>query len=140
MKKRELLAVVLILVISSLVIFWLFSNQIGLQKQISELQTQIDDLQDQNKELQDQKIGLQDRLDEKYGASPVSIIAGKMTGWDPYVSLTIQSRVNVTVQNNGTTELSGLVLNVRLVNVNNTDLGGGYQWIPKRIGYSHHRP
>jgi len=133
MNRRIVLGAVIAAVISLTVAVWLvyaqfsnFQTQIAeLQGQNSELQDQNNNLQNQVSELQNQNSALQDRLDEKYGASPVRITASKYTGWYPIVGLTISSQVNVTVQNNGTTELSGLTLTVRLLN-NNTEVGQGY--------------
>ena len=131
--KRKGLALILIIIIAMSSAARLVYNQISeLQTQINELQAQKGELQDQNNalqaqvsDLQSQNSVLQDRLDEKYGASPVQITASKLTGWSPIVGLTISSQVNVTVQNKGTTELSGLTLTVRLV-YNNTEVGYGY--------------
>ena len=124
--KRKTLAFVLIVVIALSVASWLVYNQISdLQNQISELKSQNDELEDQIGRLQNQNSVLQDRLNETYGASPVHIASVKMIGWSPIGGLTIASKVNVTVQNHGFTDLSGLALTVRLVN-NNTEVGNGY--------------
>jgi hypothetical protein len=124
--KRKALALILIIVIALSVASWLVYNQISdLQNQIGELRTQNDELEDQIGKLQNQNSLLQDRLIETYRASPVHIISVKMIGWTPIGGLTIGSRVNVTVQNNGSADISGLTLTVRLVN-NNTEIGRGY--------------
>jgi hypothetical protein len=124
--KRKALAIILIIVIAVSVAILLVYNQISdLQNQINDLQAKNDELQDQIGRLQNQNSVLQDKLDETYGASPVQITAVKMIGWTPIVGVTIGSQVNVTVQNNGFADLSGLTLTVRLMN-NNTEVGRGY--------------
>jgi predicted PurR-regulated permease PerM len=132
--KRKILAIVTVSVVSLLVAALFFYGQISnLQNQVGELQAQNSELQDQNSDLQDQ-IGelqnqnsvLQDRLDEQFGGSPVKIMAAELTGWAPLGGLTIMSQVEVTVQNIGSTDLSGLTLTVRLLNKNNVEVGDGY--------------
>jgi len=131
--KNKALAIATVIVVSILVTALFVYSQISeLQNQISKLQAENNELQDQASELQDQiaklqnqNSVLQDKLDEKYGASPVQITSAKLTGWTPIVGLTIASQVNVTVQNGGSTDISGLTLTVRLLN-NNTEVGDGY--------------
>ena len=53
-------------------------------------------------------------------------MAAELTGWAPIGGLTIMSQVEVTVQNIGSTDLSGLTLTVRLLNKNNVEVGDGY--------------
>lgn len=124
--KKNPLALLPIIVIALSVASWLVYNKISdLQNQISELKSQNADLQDQIGILQHQNSVLLDRLNETYVASPVHITSVKKIGWTPLGGLTIGSKVNVTVQNDGFTDLSGLTLTVRLVN-NNTEVGHGY--------------
>jgi type II secretory pathway pseudopilin PulG len=131
--KKKALAIATVTVVSILVTaLFVYSQISGLQNQISKLQAQNKELQDQASELQDQidtlqnqNSVLQDKIDEKYGASPVHIASAELIGWTPIVGLTIASQVNVTVENGGFTDISGLTLTVRLLN-NNTDVGDGY--------------
>jgi predicted PurR-regulated permease PerM len=132
--KRKALAFILIVIFAVSAAAWLVYTQVSeLQNQINELQAQNDELQDQIGELQNQNSALQDKLDKMYEASPVQVTAVERIGWTPIVGLTIGSHVNVTVQNKGTTELSGLTLTVRLVN-NNTEVGRGYVKQIDRLG------
>jgi hypothetical protein len=124
--KRTALALFLIAIIVLSIAAWLVYSQISeLQNQINELQAQSNELHDQIGELQNQNSALQDKIDKMYASSPVQITAVERIGWRPIVGLTIGSHVNVTVQNNGFTDLIGLTLIVRLVN-NNTEVGQGY--------------
>jgi predicted PurR-regulated permease PerM len=124
--KRTALAFILILVIALSAATWLVHTQISeLQNRIGELEDQNNALQTQVSELQNQNSVLQDKLNKTYEASPVHITSVKKIGWAPLGGLTIASKVNVTVQNYGFTDLSGLTLTVRLVD-NNTEVGNGY--------------
>ena len=138
--KRKILVIVTVVIAILMVTAVLVYSQISeFQNQISKLQAQNKELQDQTSELQDQaseledqiaalqaqNSALQDKLDEKYRYSPVHITSVKLTGWAPIAGLTIASQVNGTVQNGGSTDISGLTLTVRLLN-NNTDVGDGY--------------
>jgi hypothetical protein len=123
--KRKALAFILIAVFAVSATAWLVYTKVSeLQNQISELQAQNDELQDQIGELQNQNTALQDKLDKIY-EGPVQITAVEMIGWAPMNLPLIASKVGVTVQNNGFTDLSGLTLTVRVVN-NNTEVGDGY--------------
>ena len=75
----------------------------------SELHAQNDELHDQIGELQNQNSALQDRLDKIY-EGPVQITAVEMIGWAPLSLPLIASNVDVTVQDNGFTDLRGLTL------------------------------
>jgi len=131
--KRKILAIVTVTVVSLLLAGLFVYGQISdLQNQIIELQAQNNELQDQTSELQDeigklqnQNSVFQDKLDEKYGVSPVQITATERIGWTPIGGLTIMSSAKVTVQNNGSTDLSGLTLTVRLLS-GNTEIGDGF--------------
>jgi hypothetical protein len=131
--KRKALAIVIAIIALALASWYVYNSFGVLQNQIIELKAQNDELQDQIGELQNQNSALQDKLDKIYEASPVHIIAVERIGWTPIVGLTIGSHVNVTVQNNGFTDLSGLTLIVRLVN-NDTEVGHGYVKQIDRLG------
>jgi len=125
--KRKILVIVTVTVVSLLVTAVFVYSQISeLQNQISKLQAQNKELQDQTSELEDQvatlqaqNSGLQDKLDEKCGVSPVQITGTERVGWYPIGGVTIASAVIVTVWNNGSTDISGLTLTVRLLSGNN---------------------
>ena len=150
MKKRIVLGVVVVsifvLSVAALLIFNEFSI---LQTQIAELQAQNSELHNQNSDLQNETVELQDqnrRLQDQIGQlleqlgedykSPVEIIAFQWEdGFNPYGGVTLANRVNVTVQNKGAHDVSGLTLVVRLV-YNGTELNT-YTGFTKQIDILH---
>jgi uncharacterized protein YlxW (UPF0749 family) len=138
--KRKALALILIVVIALSVASWLVYNQnSNLQNQISELKSQNDELQNQNTDLQEQNTDLQDQLRELQKqlselqnmigiASEVKIIdANWIGGFNPIVGMTLAHPVNVTVQNTGVNDVSGLNLTVKLLDKDTqTEVGRGF--------------
>ena len=133
---------IFVLSVAALLIFNEFSI---LQTEIAELQAQNSELHNQNSDLQNETVELQDQnrqigqlleqLVEDYN-SPVEIIAFQWEdGFNPYGGVTLANRVNVTVQNKGADDVSGLTLVVRLV-YNGTELNT-YTGFTKQIDILH---
>lgn len=138
MKKSVTLILMAVIALSVVALF--------VEHQISELQNQIDVLQTQNNELQNQNTRLldnnrslqsqisylQNQLNNSevrgVGHSPVRITESKfIDGKYAIVGVTVQSKVNVIVQNEGNSTISGLTLTIRLLDKSTySDLGSGY--------------
>jgi hypothetical protein len=129
--KRRASAIVIIIIVATLIATLLIHNQISnLQSQISELQAQNDELQEQNDELQEQNTEMQyqiNDLQEHQTESPLRITdvlyAG---GFTPYIGLTIESTVYVTILNNHTYPVGGLTLINNLFERTGEESGGPY--------------
>lgn len=140
MNKKIALSTVLIAIIALALATWFVHNQISdLQNQISELQAQNRELQDQNTDLKEQNTDLKDQLRElqkQLGelqnmigiASEVRIIdANWIGGFNPIGGLTLAHPVNITVQNKGVNDVSGLNLTVKLLYKDTkTEVGQGF--------------
>jgi TolA-binding protein len=140
MNKKITLSIVLIAIIALALASWVVHNHVSaLQNQISELQTQNRELQDQNTDLQEQNTDLQEQLSElqnqlselqnKTGVAPdVKITAFKwLGGFNPIVGVTLSHPVNVTIQNTGSNDVSGLSLTVKLLYIDTqTEVGQGF--------------
>lgn len=115
--KRKALAIIFIIVIVLSIASWLVYNQIiELQNQKSELQSQINNLQNQNSYLHDRISQLLEQFGENY-TSPVKITAFVWEGgWLPIVGVTLYHPVSVTVRNYAAVNISGLELDVTLIN------------------------
>jgi uncharacterized protein YlxW (UPF0749 family) len=138
MKKSGALSVSASLIVLLIVSAWLVNNQFSslqtqvtaLEGQNSELQNQNNDLKNQTVALSDQNRQLQDRVSQLleqlricYNASVRIIDSEFVSGFNPFVGLTLINRVNVTVQNFGSNDVSGLTVTVELV-YNGTELWG----------------
>jgi uncharacterized protein YlxW (UPF0749 family) len=140
MNKKIALSTVLIAIIALALSTWFVHNQISdLQNRISELQAQNDELQDQTSELQEKNSNLQKQIDDLQNrllelqktidiASDVKIIdANWIGGFNPIVGVTLAHPVNVTVQNTGVNDVSGLNLTVKLLYKDTqTEVGRGF--------------
>ena len=111
MNRKIALSIVLIAIIALALASWFVNNQ------FSALQNQINELQARNGELQDQNTDLQNKL---YLARYVRITDFKWFGGiNPVAGLTLAFPVEVTVENTGVNDVSGLTLTVKLVYVGN---------------------
>jgi hypothetical protein len=126
--KRKILVIVTVTVIAILVAsFFVYAQINALQNQISELQTQ-------NSELQDQNTDLQNKL---YLARYVRITDFKWFGGiNPVAGLTLAFPVEVTVENTGVNDVSGLALTVKLVYVGTETMAAWHPYV-KRIDIIH---
>jgi hypothetical protein len=119
--KRKILVIVTVTVIAILVAsFFVYTQINALQNQISELQTQ-------NSELQDQNTDLQNKL---YLARYVRITDFKWFGGINHVAGgTLAFPVEVTVENTGVNDVSGLTLTVKVVYVGNETMAAWHPYV-----------
>jgi hypothetical protein len=132
MNKKIAPSIVLIAIIGLALAAWFVHNQIsGLQNQISKLQAENKKLQDQNTDLQDRLRELQNILAELQNklnvARDVKITAFKwLDGSDwPVIGLYLSFPIEVTIENTGVNNVSGLNLTAKLVYVGSeTEVAG----------------
>jgi len=121
--NRKALALVLIASIILSIAAWFAQSQISeLQSQNSDLEHQINELQDQNRDLQDENDELQEQLDllqKRVDFSPyvqITQFSSKEGWWNP-VGVTVALDFNVTIVNTGMSDIEGLTLEIRRLNV-----------------------
>jgi hypothetical protein len=139
--KRKALALALVMIVALSLATWFVYSQISqLQNQIGELQAQNSELQEQNRDLQNQTDELQNQLSELQKlidyAQDVKITAFKWVGgFNPVIGMALAHPVQVTIENMGVYDVSGLTLAVKLVYVDTqTEVGQGFT---KQIGVIH---
>lgn len=131
--KKTILAIALIFILAMSAASWFICNRIyELEYQNRELQTQKKQLEDQNSNLKSQLSNLQEQINQLINQtstmSSVKITAFKWVGdFNPIVGLLIGYTVNVAIRNNGTIDVNGLTLTVRLLYVaTGTAFGEGF--------------
>ncbi|MEM2107993.1 MAG: hypothetical protein QXL10_01755 [Candidatus Bathyarchaeia archaeon] len=121
--KRKALAIVLSAITALAFATWFVNNQFStLQNQISELKAQNKELHDKSKELEDQVSDLQNQLGKlQEAAENVDITALSIEDWENLGGLLYIKPFNVTIQNNGTQDVYGVVLSCKITG-NQSDL------------------
>lgn len=125
MNKQIIGAVAVVILIVAAISVWQITS---LQTQIANSQAQNNDLKSQNGELQNQTTWLQDqnkelqdqisKLEQPGGNynHPVKIIAFEwLGGWFPMGGVTLYNPVNVTIRNDEIVTVSGLSMDVKLI-------------------------
>jgi uncharacterized protein YlxW (UPF0749 family) len=121
-KKIAASAVIIVIVVASIA-DWFANNKISeLQSQNNDLQKQVNELQDQNRELEDENDELQKQLDllqKRVDFSPEVQITdfSSGAGWLNVVGMTIAIGLDVTIQNTGISDVDGLTLEIKRLNV-----------------------
>jgi len=128
--KKTTLGVFLAVIVVLASVIWFFQAQVNdlqnknsvLQNLNAELQNQNSFLQNQTSELKNQTSALQTQISElqnqlnSYGIPFVEITSFEwISGFDPYVGLTLRNRVNIIIQNEGDKDINGLALTVKLM-------------------------
>lgn len=119
--KMKSLVVFLIAVLSLSVAGWLVTNN-DLQQQINELQEQNAELQGQNRDLQGKNDELQEQLNllqKRLDFNPRVLITNfsSQYGWQNVVGMTIAMTFNVSVQNFGISDIEGLTVEIKRLNI-----------------------
>ena len=119
--KMKILTIFLISVLSLSIAGWFVTNS-DLQQQINELQEQNAGLQGQNGDLQEENDQMQEQLDllqKRLDFNPRVLITNfsSQYGWQNVVGMTIAMTFNVSVQNFGISDIEGLTVEIKRLNV-----------------------
>ena len=123
MNKKIAAGAVIILIVTVSIATWLVNNQISeLQSQNKDLQDKVDELQDQNRDLQDENDELHEQLDllqKRVDFSPEVVITefSSLGGWRNPVGVTLEEVFNVTIENTGISDIDGLTLEIKRLNL-----------------------
>jgi len=114
--KNKALAIATVTVVSILVTALFVYSQISeLQNQISKLQAENNELQDQKRELENQLDTLQKLLD--YGPEvQITNFSSRMGWWNP-VGVSMLVIFDITISNNGISDVEGLTLEIKRYNI-----------------------
>jgi FtsZ-binding cell division protein ZapB len=128
MNRKIVVGAVLFAIIAASIATWFVHTQISeLQSQNSDLQNQINELQEQNRDLQEENGELKQQLDllqKRVNFEPEVLITNFSSpyGWQYMGGMTGFIQFNIAISNTGISDVEGLTLEIKRLNVDEDPL------------------